>query len=84
MVPVAKKSGKKYVLPNHENAINGSYPLARILYVYINKAPNKPLEPVVKEFLTLVLSKQGQSGVAKDGYIPLPPKIADRYLKLLN
>ncbi len=84
MVPVAKKPGKKYVLPSHENAINGSYPLARILYVYINKAPNKPLEPVVKEFLTLVLSKQGQSGVAKDGYIPLPPKIADRYLKLLN
>jgi len=42
------------------------------------------LDPVVKEFLTLVLSKQGQSGVEKDGYIPLPAKIADRYLKLLD
>lgn len=84
MVPIAKRAGKKYVEANHKNSINGSYPLARILYVYINKAPNKPLEPVVKEFLTLVLSQQGQQGVAKDGYIPLPPKIADRYLKLLQ
>ena len=84
MLPLAKKPGGKYIPINHDTAIDGSYPLARILYVYINKAPNKPLDPVVKEFLTLVLSKQGQKGVAKDGYIPLPPKVADRYLKLLN
>ncbi|VAW47503.1 Phosphate ABC transporter, periplasmic phosphate-binding protein PstS (TC 3.A.1.7.1) [hydrothermal vent metagenome] len=84
MLPIAKKAGGKYVEVTHETALNGTYPLARILYVYINKAPNKPLDPVVKEFLTLVLSKEGQKGVAKDGYIPLPPKIADRYLKVLN
>lgn len=84
MLPLAKKAGKKYVEVNKKTALNGSYPLSRILYVYINKAPNKPLDPVVKEFLTLVLSKQGQSGVEKDGYIPLPAKIADKYLKLLD
>ena len=84
MLPIAKKTGGKYVEVSHENALNGSYPLARILYVYINKAPNKPLDPVVKEFLTLVLSKEGQKGVEKDGYIPLPPKVADKYLKVLN
>ncbi|MCF6298817.1 MAG: phosphate ABC transporter substrate-binding protein PstS family protein [Thiomicrorhabdus sp.] len=84
MLAIAKKSGGEYVNVNKETAINGTYPLARILYVYINKAPNKPLNPVVKEFLTLVLSKQGQAGVEKDGYIPLPTKVADKYLKLLN
>ncbi len=84
MLPLAKKAGKEYVAVNKKTALDGSYPLSRILYVYINKAPNKPLDPVVKEFLTLVLSKQGQAGVEKDGYIPLPPKIADKYLKLLD
>lgn len=84
MLPLAKKAGKEYIAVNKETALDGSYPLSRILYVYINKAPNKPLDPVVKEFLTLVLSKQGQAGVEKDGYIPLPAKIADKYLKLLD
>mgnify|MGYP001949695952 CR=1 FL=1 len=84
MLPIAKKTGGEYVGVNKDAAINGTYPLARVLYVYINKAPNKPLDPVVKEFLTLVLSKQGQAGVEKDGYIPLPAKVADRYLKLLQ
>ncbi len=45
---------------NEKNALSGKYPLARFLYVYINKAPNKPLRPVDAEFLKLVLSKQGQ------------------------
>ena len=57
---------------NEKNALSGKYPLARFLYVYINKAPNKPLRPVDAEFLKLVLSKQGQEIVEKDGYIPLP------------
>ena len=57
---------------NEKNALSGKYPLARFLYVYINKAPNKPLRPVDAEFLKLVLSKQGQEIVKKDGYIPLP------------
>ena len=54
---------------------SGKYPLARFLYVYVNKAPNKPLDPLVREFLKYVLSQQGQEIVVKDGYIPLPAKI---------
>lgn len=81
---IAKKPGRKMVEATHDNALNGSYPLARILYVYINKAPNKALDPVVGEFLKLVLSKEGQKGVAKDGYIPLPAKTADKYINLLK
>lgn len=40
--------------------------------MYVNKAPNKPLGSLESEFLKLVLSKQGQDIVEKDGYIPLP------------
>ena len=50
----------------------GKYPLARFLYLYVNKAPGKPLPPLVAEFLKYVYSKAGQHIVIKDGYFPLP------------
>ena len=62
--------------PNAENAATGNYPLARGLFLYVNKNPTEPLAPVEREFLRLVLSKQGQEVVVRDGYIPLPETIA--------
>ncbi len=82
-VPLTKKPGTDFVEASAENAINGSYPLSRFLYVYVNKHPNKPLSPLLREFLKLVLSKQGQEVVVKDGYIPLPKKVADEELAKL-
>ncbi len=52
--------------------VAGKYPLSRFLYVYVNKAPNKPLAPLEREFIKLVLSKNGQEVVQKDGYIAMP------------
>lgn len=83
-VPLAKAAGGQFVEPNPANAINGSYPLARVLYVYVNKHPNKPLAPLEREFLKMVLSKQGQEVVVKDGYIPLPAAIAAKELAKLQ
>src|SRR5262249_38707942 len=83
-VPLAKKEGDEFVEANADNAISGKYPLSRYLYVYVNKAPNKPLQPLEKEFLKMVLSKQGQEVVVKDGYIPLPAKVVERVLKDLE
>ncbi len=54
---------------------SGKYPLARFLYLYINKAPNKALDPLVAEFVRFLLSKEGQEVVVKDGYLPLTPEI---------
>ena len=59
-------------------------PLSRFLYIYINKSPNAPLDPLVQEFITYVLSKEGQEVVVKDGYYPLPPSIATRETNKLN
>ena len=75
-VALSKKDGEAFVVPGTETAINGTYPLARVLYVYVNKHPNKPLDPLTREFLTMVLSKSGQEVVVKDGYIPLPAALA--------
>jgi phosphate transport system substrate-binding protein len=54
----------------------GRYPLERFLYIYVNRRPGKPLDPLFKEFLTFVLSREGQASVAKDHYLPLTAEIA--------
>lgn len=82
-VALSKKGGENFDA-SEENALTGKYPLARFFYVYVNKAPNKPLSPLDAEFIKLVLSKQGQEVVVKDGYIPLPSKVAAKTLKELG
>lgn len=81
-VPLSK--GGEAFEASEENALAGKFPLARFFYVYVNKAPNKPLSPIDAEFLKLVLSKQGQEVVVKDGYIPLPKTVVDKTLKELG
>ncbi|MEC4750264.1 phosphate ABC transporter substrate-binding protein PstS family protein [Methylomicrobium sp. Wu6] len=84
MVPLAKKGSKAYVEATPENALNGTYPLTRYLFVYVNKKPNQPLPPLENEFMKMVLSKEGQEVVIKDGYIPLPAQVVEKYLKALK
>ena len=83
-VPLAKKDGKPFVDATPDNAVKGTYPLSRFLYVYVNKHPNKPLPPLEREFIKMVLSKSGQNVVVKDGYIPLPAKVAEEELAKLQ
>ena len=83
-VPLTKKAGKPFVEATPENAVNKKYPLSRFLYVYVNKHPNKPLAPLEREFIKLVLSKVGQKVVVKDGYIPLPAKVAVKALAAIQ
>jgi len=84
-LPLAAKQGDTCHPATPEEAYSGNYPLARFLYVYVNKAPGKPLDPIVGEFLKLVLSRDGQEVVVKDGYFPLPAKIEQEELaKLLK
>ena len=82
-VPLTKKSGKPFIAASAENALNKTYPLSRYLYVYVNKHPEKALAPLEREFIKLVLSKQGQNVVIKDGYIPLPAKLVEKQLNRL-
>lgn len=82
-IPLSRKPGRHFIEATAKNAIKGVYPLARFLYIYVNKKPNKDLAPLDKEFIKMVLSKQGQEVVIKDGYIPLPEVVAKKYLELL-
>jgi len=80
---LAAKDGGEFVSDDAEHVYSGKYPLARFLYVYVNKASDKPLDPVAQQFLLFVLSKEGQEIVIKDGYLPLLGKhVAEELPKL--
>jgi phosphate transport system substrate-binding protein len=83
-VALAKTADGKAFEPTYENVLSGDYPLGRMLYVYIAKDPKEPLSPVAREFLKYVLSKAGQEVVLKDGYLPLPAKLAEKQVALLD
>lgn len=80
LLPIAK-SGSDYVMPTHENILSGQYPLSRYLFVYVNKNPLRDLTPIQREFIRFIFSKQGQSLVAKDGYVPISAEIASQELQ---
>ena len=79
-IPLSGKSGDGCYEPTFTNASAGKYPLARFLYLYVNKAPGKPLPPLVAEFLKYIYSKAGQHIVIKDGYFPLPQTVITKKL----
>ncbi|PJG63423.1 phosphate ABC transporter substrate-binding protein [Yersinia kristensenii] len=76
--------GQDYVMPTAENVKDGRYPLSRYLYIYINKVPGQPLEPLTAAFLERVLSPEGQKRVTHDGYLPLPPDVLNQTRKELG
>ncbi len=75
IVPLSLETGGELKEGSIENVIDGSYPLGRFLYLYINKAPNEPLDPLVREFCKFIFSKEGQETVNKDGYMPVPAQV---------
>lgn len=83
-VPLCEKAAATCYEPTAENALNGKYPLARFLYVYVNKKPNEALDALTKEFLRFVLSRNGQEVVVKDGYFPLPSAVASQEVAKLD
>lgn len=74
---LARKAGEPYFSTEASDVLTGKYPLSRFLYVYVNKAPNKPLDPLIGEFLRFVLSREGQEIVVKDGYLPVSARVVD-------
>ena len=79
-VPLAEKEGAQCYEADPDNAYSGNYPLSRFLYAYVNRAPAKPLDPLTREFVKLMLSREGQEVVVKDGYFPIPATIAKEEL----
>ncbi len=75
-VPLSETGTGAFSNGSYEDVTSGKYPLWRFLYIYINKPPSRGLEPLAAEFVKLMFSKEGQEAVVKDGYMPLPAKLA--------
>nr|WP_201006726.1 substrate-binding domain-containing protein [Pseudomonas cichorii] len=65
---------------------DGSYPYGRYLYFYVRREPGKAIDPVAREYLRFVLSRQGQTLIASQpkGYLPLAAKDARAELAKLD
>jgi phosphate transport system substrate-binding protein len=81
VVALAKKEGGRFIPAEAEYAYSGEYPLARFLWLTVNYKPGSDLDPLRKEFIRFIFSKQGQEVVIKDGYLPVSAKIAKDTLK---
>ncbi len=84
VVPLARDASSEPVPATPENAYTGRYPLARFLYLYVNRAPDRSLDPLRREFLRYVFSRQGQADVVRDGYLPITAHLAARELARLG
>ena len=61
------------------------YPLARPIYLVIDRAPSQPIEPKLAEFLRFLLSAPGQNAfAASGGWLPLPADLAAAELACLK
>jgi phosphate transport system substrate-binding protein len=80
-IPLTKEHGGQFIEPTGENAASGDYPLARFLYIYANANPNSGWNPLEKEFFRMVLSKEGQEVVHRDGFVTLSAPVAERFRK---
>jgi phosphate transport system substrate-binding protein len=81
---LARRDGA-YFAPTAENLISQQYPLARIIPAFIDRAPGRPVDPAVREFLRFVLSREGQQALLREsGYLPLGPDIIRKQMEKLQ
>ncbi len=84
-VALAAQPSSPFVAPTLASVQNRTYPLTREVYYYTKQLPGQAIDPLVKEFLRFVLSRQGQEAVERDGkYLPVTGDIARAQLKKLD
>jgi phosphate transport system substrate-binding protein len=85
IIPVSPGPGEPAWAPTYENVATADYPLTRLIYFNFNKAPDKPTDPVVREFLRFVLSRDGQAIVRDQNlYMPLRARQAEASRRLIG
>jgi phosphate transport system substrate-binding protein len=82
-VPLASGTGKP-VPAESQFGYSGEYPMSRFLYVYVNYKPGSQIDPLQREFVKYIFSREGQEVVVKDGYLPVTAKFATDTLKLVG
>lgn len=83
-VPLALRAGDPVVAPLPETANDGSYSLARWLYLAIDHPPGEGLSGLQREFLRFVYSREGQQIVTEAGFFPLTAVMAAQELSVVG
>ena len=82
---LAASAGGPMIAPTAASFRDRSYPLVTAVYFYLNRAPGQPVPPRLKEFITYVLSREGQQAIVDDGmFIPLTAAAAREQLRKLE
>ncbi|MGC8743162.1 MAG: phosphate ABC transporter substrate-binding protein [Verrucomicrobiia bacterium] len=69
---IKKDANSPGIAPTEENVVNGTYPIWRYLYIYVNPALDKG---EIAQYLRWILSDEGQAVVKEIGYYPLPKNL---------
>ena len=83
-VPLAAEDDGEFVPAEPKHGYSGDYPLSRYLYLYVNYEPGAELDPLRREFIRYIFSRDGQQEVMKDGYLPVENKTAVASLKAVG
>jgi phosphate transport system substrate-binding protein len=82
---LAQTAAGPYIAPTLETVQARAYPLTREVYYYANRATGKTIDPLVREYLRFVLSREGQEAVERDGkYLPLTDEAVREQLQKLD
>ncbi len=79
-VSIAKKANE-YIEATPENGMAFKYPLARPLFLALNYKPGSQLDPLRREFIKFIYSKEGQALAVESGVLPVPAKVAAKGLE---
>jgi phosphate transport system substrate-binding protein len=76
VLPLSRETAGSFHTPCLEDVAAGRYPLSSYLGLYVDRAPDAPLSPLLKAYLRLALSEEGQALVAeftdtREGYVRL-------------
>jgi phosphate transport system substrate-binding protein len=67
IIAVAEEQGMDYFLPSADTVNNGTYPIARDLYMYTSEAPVGAIE----DYLNWIITPDGQQIVTELGFVPI-------------
>jgi phosphate transport system substrate-binding protein len=85
-VAIAAEPGRPFVAPSEASVLDHGYPLTRIITLYVDRAPGRPVAPHVREFVRYILSRDAQEAVRSEGggYLPMLAPFAERELMKLE
>jgi len=83
-LPVVPYQATEARYPTQELVTTSRYPMPRLFYAYLNRAPGAPVAPPVNEALHFLLAQEGQNVVADVGLLPGPVEFMAIALKRLS